>query len=189
MTDTEPARSWILELRELLERPGDEALSVGGIPQVVLFVPLFVERGRLSTVLLEDEPVGAGLPSVRFPAAELEPGVDPWGVVGALARGELGLDPATVLRVGELATVPGEGYGLGELGLRPLVAAIPKVSAPEASSAFTLALDDFARPDRVEIGRVELVDGAREVAIYRLGARSIWGRLPRCSTIWCRGSG
>jgi hypothetical protein len=172
------AQSWILELRSRLGADDGARPEQDG---VALLVGLFVEDGRLWVALLEhfaDEgPEGAHL---ALPAAELEAGADPWSGAARAAVDALGIDPASVLRIGRLAPhFPDPALGL-DVAFHPCVAAIPPPGLPlgdaaDAAGVVRLPLHQLAAPELVERREVRAAGRPHEVDVVDVGGHTIWG--------------
>lgn len=89
---------------------------------------------------------------------------------------EIGLDPRKVLRIGaldELKTPTG-------FTMQPVVGAVPypvetRPAAREVAEVFALPLASVANPQLVE-RRTVLINGkARELTVFHVGSRQIWG--------------
>ena len=173
--------SWIVEVRNRLASPPTQRLSVARVGEsarrAAVLVPLYVDAGALWVLLTrraEDLPYHRG--QIAFPGGSLEGGEDPWAAALRESEEEIGLDPKKVLPLGmldELATPTG-------FTMQPCVGAVPypvetKVAAREVAEVFALPLAAVANPQLVE-RRSVLVDGvARELTVYHVGGRQIWG--------------
>jgi 8-oxo-dGTP pyrophosphatase MutT (NUDIX family) len=174
-------QSWIIELRGRLATPPPERLSPAQVGEEVrraaVLVPLYVDAGALWVLLTrraEDLPYHRG--QIAFPGGSLEPGEDPWAAALRESEEEIGLDPRKVLRLGaldEVATPTG-------FHMLPVVGAVPypvetRPAAREVAEVFALPLDAVANPQMVE-RRTVLVDGRpRELTVFHVGGRQIWG--------------
>lgn len=169
--------SWITELRRRLETPQPRRLPPREARPAAVLVPLYVDAGDLWTVLTRrsrELPHHQG--QIAFPGGGLEPGEDAWDGALREAQEEIGLDPARVLRIGqldELETV--SGYRV-----IPCVGAVPypletKLDEGEIDELFAVPLSAFANPTAVE-ERVVVIDGnERLLRVYHLGSRQVWG--------------
>jgi hypothetical protein len=110
--------SWIVQLRERLSAPPPVGIATEGTRQAAL-VPLFVEGGELWLLLrrTEDELVPG---AATLPLSPILPGEEPWTAAERCAP-EVGADPAALLRLGLLDSVPEPS---GDV-LIPCVAAVP----------------------------------------------------------------
>ena len=174
------AQSWILSLRDRLASPPPLRLAPSDLRQAAVLVPLYVEAGELWTVLTKRTDT---LPSHRgqiaFPGGGRETGEDAWGAALREASEEVGIEPAKVLRLGVLDETESPAFRV-----IPCVGAIPhpyepKPNAAEIAEVFSLPLTAFANPRLVE-ERAVLLDGRqRNLRIYHVGNRQIWGLTAR----------
>jgi 8-oxo-dGTP pyrophosphatase MutT (NUDIX family) len=173
--------SWILALRHRLASPSPQRLVPSEARQAAVLVPLYVDAGELWTILTQRT---ATLPhhrsQVAFPGGSREIGEDPWAAALRETHEEIGIDPAKVLRLGELdeADVP-SGFRI-----IPCVGAVPfpyeaKPNEAEIAEVFSLPLSAFANPRVVEERRVEIDGAVRDLRIYHVGRRQIWGVTAR----------
>ena len=174
-------QSWIVELRHRLTAPPPQRLPAAAVGEATrraaVLVPLYVDAGGLWVLLTrraEDLPYHRG--QIAFPGGSLEPGEDPWAAALRESEEEIGLDPKKVLALGlldELATPTG-------FSMQPVVGAVPypvetRPAAREVAEIFALPLAAVANPQLVE-RRTVLVDGTpRELTVYHVGGRQIWG--------------
>lgn len=174
-------QSWILELRGRLSSPPPRRLSPSDLRQAAVLVPLYVDAGELWTVLTKRTDT---LPSHRgqiaFPGGARDLGEDPWGAALREAQEEVGLEPGKVLRLGELD----EGETPAGFRIIPCVGAIPypyeaRPNEAEIAEVFNLPLTAFANPRLVEERTVELDGRRRQIRIYHVGNRQIWGLTAR----------
>jgi 8-oxo-dGTP pyrophosphatase MutT (NUDIX family) len=172
---------WIVELRGRLAAPPPERLSGAEMGEHVrraaVLVPLYVDAGSLWVLLTrraEDLPYHRG--QIAFPGGALETGEDPWRAALRESEEEIGLDPKKVMPLGmldEVATPTG-------FRMLPVVGAVPypvetRPAAREVAEVFALPLSAVANPSLVE-RRTVLVDGApRELTVFHVGGRQIWG--------------
>jgi hypothetical protein len=130
------SRSWILDVRQRLESPPPRPAS-GAVSRLVVVVPLFVVDASLCTLFTvhrraeRDAATGLGLLG-----APLEPGEERWAGGARVARLQLGLDAAKVLRLGDLDPVA----GLEGSEILPGVAAVPVPGAGEEPSSLAPGL-------------------------------------------------
>ena len=176
-----PSGSWIVEVRNRLASPPPQRLPVARVGEsarrAAVLVPLYVDAGGLWVLLTrraEDLPYHRG--QIAFPGGSLEAGEDPWAAALRESEEEIGLDPKKVLPLGmldEIATPTG-------FTMQPCVGAVPypvetRVAAREVAEVFALPLAAVANPQLVE-QRTVLVDGVgRELTVYHVGGRQIWG--------------
>jgi 8-oxo-dGTP pyrophosphatase MutT (NUDIX family) len=184
MPPEEEPRSWIAEVRARLGSPPPRRLqgrAAAELRPAAVLVPLYVDAAELWTVLTKRTATLPNHPSqIAFPGGSREAGEDPWAAALREAREELGIDPGRVLRLGELdeQEVP-SGFRIV-----PCVGALPHASPMRASEAeiaevFSLPLAAFANPRLVE-ERPVVYDGVRRnLRIYHVGSRQIWGLTAR----------
>lgn len=177
----ESRQSWILAMRERLASPPPMRLVAKDLRQASVLVPLYVDAGELWTVLTKRTDT---LPSHRgqiaFPGGGRELKEDPWGAALREAQEEIGIDPKTVLRIGEL----NEEESPAGFRVTPCVGAIPSSFKPKPNEAeiaevFSLPVSAFANPRLVEEREVLLNGVARNIRIYYVGNRQIWGLTAR----------
>jgi 8-oxo-dGTP pyrophosphatase MutT (NUDIX family) len=175
------AQSWILGTRERLASPPPRRLPASDLRQASVLVPLYVDAGELWTVLTKRTDT---LPSHRgqiaFPGGGREIGEDAWGAALREAKEEVGIDPAKVLRLGELDEVESPA----NFRVVPCVGAIPfpyeaKPNEAEIAEVFSVPLSAFANPRLVEERPVSIDGRERTLRIYHLGNRQIWGLTAR----------
>lgn len=184
MPPEDEPRSWIAEVRARLGSPPPRRLqgrAAAELRPAAVLVPLYVDAAELWTVLTKRTATLPNHPSqIAFPGGSREAGEDPWAAALREAREELGIDPGRVLRLGELdeQEVP-SGFRIV-----PCVGALPHASPMRASEAeiaevFSLPLAAFANPRLVE-ERPVVYDGVRRnLRIYHVGSRQIWGLTAR----------
>lgn len=181
MTGEQPTHSWIFELRQRLASPPATRLPPSDSRQAAVLVPLYVDAGQLWVVLTRrSDALPHHKNQIAFPGGVLEIGEDPWSAALREAREEIGLDPATVIRIGELdeADTP-SGFHIV-----PCVGAVPfplsmEINRAEIAELFTLPLLAFADFQMVE-DRVVRIDGVeRMIRVYRVGRRQVWGLTAR----------
>jgi 8-oxo-dGTP pyrophosphatase MutT (NUDIX family) len=174
-------QSWILQLRERLSSPPPRRLPPSDLRQASVLVPLYVEGAELWTVLTKRTDT---LPSHRgqiaFPGGGRELGEDPWAAALREAHEEVGFDPGKVLRLGELD----EGETPAGFRIIPCVGAIPypyeaRPNESEIAEVFSIPLTAFANPRLVEERTVETDGRSRQIRIYHVGSRQIWGLTAR----------
>jgi 8-oxo-dGTP pyrophosphatase MutT (NUDIX family) len=185
MSETVPdeRHSWIVELRARLESPPPERLpppapaKVDKVRRAAVLVPLYVDAGALWVLLTrraEDLPYHRG--QIAFPGGALENAEDPWAAALRESHEEIGLDPKKVLPLGMLdeAETP-TGFHV-----QPCVGAVPypletRPAVREVAEIFALPLQAVANPQLVE-RRPVLIDGQkREITVFHVHGRQIWG--------------
>jgi 8-oxo-dGTP pyrophosphatase MutT (NUDIX family) len=174
-------QSWILAVRERLASPPPRRLAASDLRPASVLVPLYVDAGELWTVLTKRTD---NLPSHRsqivFPGGGRELKEDPWAAALREAEEEVGLESKLVLRLGELD----EGETPTGFRVIPCVGAIPfphklEPNEDEIAEVFNFPLSAFTNPQMVE-ERSVLVNGvARDLRIYHVGGRQIWGLTAR----------
>ncbi len=174
-------QSWILQLRERLDSPSPARLQPGEARQAAVLVPLFVDAGELWTLLTkrsEELPHHKG--QVAFPGGGHETGEDAWAAALRESQEELGIDPSTVVKLGQLdeASTP-SGYHIV-----PCVGALPhplklEVNESEIAEAFPVPLTAFAEPRVVEDRLVRIDGRERSLRIYHVGRHQVWGLTAR----------
>jgi len=178
--ETEP-RSWIMEIRERLVAPPPRRLAASDLRPAAVLVPLYVDAGELWTILTKRADT---LPSHRsqiaFPGGGREFKEDPWGAAVREAQEEIGLDPKTVLRLGELD----EGETPAGFRVIPCVGAVPRTfqaqrNEGEIAEVFSIPLSAFSNPQLVEERGVKVDGVQRMLRIYHVGGRQIWGLTAR----------
>lgn len=181
---SEAPASWIIELRERLGSPAPRRLATrgaGDARRAAVLVPLFVDSGELWTLLTRR---AESLPShrgqVAFPGGGRETGEDPWRAALREADEEIGLEPKTVVRLGELDELgTPSGYRIV-----PCVGAIPRPFEPtpdpsEIDEVFSVPVSALANPRLIE-DREVLVNGQRRtLRLYHVGRHLIWGVTAR----------
>ncbi len=174
-------QSWILALRERLASPPPRRLPVSELRQAAVLVPLYVEAGELWTVLTKrTDTLPSHRSQIAFPGGGRELKEDPWAAALRETQEEIGLDPRVVLKIGELDEVE------SPMGFRviPCVGAIPyphqlEPSEAEIAEVFNLPLTAFANPRLVEEREVLINGMKRNILIYHIGNRQIWGMTAR----------
>jgi 8-oxo-dGTP pyrophosphatase MutT (NUDIX family) len=174
-------RSWITEIREHLESPPPRRLAASDLRSAAVLVPLYVDAGELWTILTKRTDTLPSHPSqIAFPGGGRELKEDLWGAALREAHEEIGLDPKTVLRLGELD----EGETPAGFRVVPCVGAVPHTFQPqpnagEIAEVFSLPLTAFANPRLVEERPVKINNVERMLRIYYVGGRQIWGLTAR----------
>jgi 8-oxo-dGTP pyrophosphatase MutT (NUDIX family) len=178
---TEPKRSWIMELRERLGSPAPRRLGPKDLRQASVLVPLYVDAGELWTILTKrTDTLPSHRSQIAFPGGGRELKEDPWQAALREAEEEIGLDPKRVLKIGELD----EGETPAGFRVIPCVGAVPfpyEVNPNEAeiSEVFSLPLSAFANPRLVEERTIKINGVDRDIRIYHIGNRQIWGLTAR----------
>lgn len=174
-------QSWIVALRERLASPPPRRLPASDLRQASVLVPLYVDAGELWTVLTKRTDT---LPSHRgqiaFPGGGRELKEDPWDAALRESQEEIGLDPKTVLRLGELD----EQESPAGFRVIPCVGTIPfphklQPNDAEIAEVFNLPLSAFNNPQLVEERTVTINGVQRDILIYHVAGRQIWGLTAR----------
>jgi 8-oxo-dGTP pyrophosphatase MutT (NUDIX family) len=174
-------QSWIHEVRARLASPPPTRLPASDSRQAAVLVPLYVDAGELWTVLTrrtETLPHHRG--QVAFPGGGRETGEDLWAAALRESEEEIGLAPATVLRLGELDEV-GSPAGFR---IVPFVGAIPRqfearANPDEIDEVFSVPISALANPQLVEDREVRVNGRRRTIRIYHVGRHLIWGLTAR----------
>ncbi|HVT59204.1 MAG TPA: CoA pyrophosphatase [Thermoanaerobaculia bacterium] len=181
MTERARPQSWITEVRARVRSPPPRRLPASDLRAAAVLVPLYVSAGELWTVLTKRTDTLPSHPSqIAFPGGGREVGEEPWAAALREAQEEVGIEPAHVLRLGELD----EGETPSGFRIVPCVGAIPfpyEVHPNEAEIAevFSLPLSAFTNPRLVEERQVVLNGARRDLRIYHAGSRQIWGLTAR----------
>lgn len=172
--------SWILELRQRLSVPPATRLVPSERRPAAVLVPLFVDAGELWVLLTKrSETLPQHRGQIAFPGGGRELGEDEWAAALRESHEEIGLDPRLVVPIGcldEAATPSG-------FTILPCVGAIPAGFQPRANAeiaeVFCLPLAAIADPKLVETRRVRVDGRSRELLVYHVGSRQIWGLTAR----------
>ena len=176
-----PRRSWIMEVRDRLATPSPRRLAAHDMRSASVLVPLYVDAGELWTVLTKrSDTLPSHRSQIAFPGGGRELKEDAWDAALREAHEEIGLDPKSVLRLGELD----EGETPTGFRVIPCVGAIrfPYTASPNAeeiSEVFSLPLSAFTNPRMVEERPVSVNGVERMLRIYHVGNRQIWGLTAR----------
>jgi 8-oxo-dGTP pyrophosphatase MutT (NUDIX family) len=173
----EPRTSWIQEIRQRLLQPPATRQPAGEARRAAVLVPLYVDAGELWTVLTQrshDLPHHKG--QFAFPGGGHELGEDDWTAALRETQEELGIDPSKVLRLGELDELEANsGYRIV-----PCVGALAypfetEINRAEIVDLFNVPISALANPRLVEDRNV-VVDGTeRQIRVYHVGSRRVWG--------------
>lgn len=174
-------RSWILDLRRRLSSPPPRRLPPSDARQAAILVPLYVDNGQLWTVLTrrsEELPQHRG--QIAFPGGAREAGEDPWDAALRETEEEIGVDPARVLRLGELD----EAETPSGFRIVPCVGGVPypletTLNEAEIAEVFSVPLLAFTDVRLVEDRPVKIDRTERMLRIYHVGARQVWGVTAR----------
>ncbi len=174
-------RSWLASLRERLAVPPPRRLPPGEQRPASVLVPLHVESGELWTLLTKrTDTLPTHRSQIAFPGGAMDLGEDPWRAALREAEEEVGIEPGKVLRLGQLDEVE------SPVGFRvvPCVGAVPfpyeaHPNEAEIAEVFSLPLTAFANPRLVEDRTVRLDGVTRNLRIYHVGNRQIWGLTAR----------
>ena len=175
---TEPQKhSWIVELRNRLTTPPAHRLPPTDDRQAAVLVPLYVDAGELWTVLTQrTDKLPHHKGQIAFPGGSLEAGEEPWDAAVRETEEEIGLERKKILRLGDLD----EAQTPSGFRIVPCVGAVPfpletELNTDEIEELFVLPIRAFANPTAVEDRRVLLDGEERELRIYHVGRRQIWG--------------
>ncbi|MCB1033218.1 MAG: CoA pyrophosphatase [Acidobacteria bacterium] len=173
--------SWILEVRRRLESPAPVRLAPGeGRPAAVL-VPLFVDAGELWTLLTRrSDELPTHKSQIAFPGGGAAQGEDAWKTALRETQEEVGLDPSAILPLGQLD----EARTPSGFRIVPCVGAVPtrfetRIDPGEIAEAFRVPLTAFANPRMVEDRTIRIDGQEREIRVYHVGSRQIWGLTAR----------
>lgn len=174
-------KSWIMELRELLATPPPRRLGPKDLRQASVLVPLYVDGGELWTILTKrTDTLPTHRSQIAFPGGGRELKEDFWDAALREAQEEIGLEPRTILKLGELD----EGETPAGFRVIPCVGAVPypykaEPNEAEIAEVFSLPLSAFANPRLVEDRTITVNGDEREIRIYHIGNRQIWGLTAR----------
>jgi 8-oxo-dGTP pyrophosphatase MutT (NUDIX family) len=174
-------KSWIMELRERLATPPPRRLGPKDLRQASVLVPLYVDAGELWTILtMRTDTLPTHRSQIAFPGGGRELREDPWDAALREAQEEIGLEPGKVLKLGELD----EGETPAGFRVIPCVGAVPfpyqaQPNEAEIAEVFSLPLSAFANPRLVEDRTIKINGDEREIRIYHIGNRQIWGLTAR----------
>lgn len=170
-----------MTVRDRLVSPPPRRLPASDLRQASVLVPLYVDAGELWTILTKrTDTLPSHRSQIAFAGGGRELKEDPWAAALREAEEEIGLDPKTVLRLGELD----EGETPAGFRVIPCVGAIPhKIElhpdGSEIAEVFSLPLSAFTNPRLVEEREVSLNGVPRSLRIYHVGNRQIWGLTAR----------
>lgn len=176
-----PFQSWITTVRERLASPPPRRLPANDLRPASVLVPLYVDAGELWTVLTtRTDTLPSHRSQIAFPGGGRELGEDPWEAALRETEEELGFDPKRILRLGVLD----EGDTPAGFRVIPCVGAVPfpfeaKPNEHEIAEVFSLPLSAFSNPQLVEDRTVTVNGVERELRIYHIGKRQIWGLTAR----------
>ena len=163
--------SWIVEMRDRLATPPPMGLATEGVRQAAL-VPLFVDGGELWTMFHGTSDVVPGAATLAH--SPLLPGEEPWDAADRCAAA-IGADPAALLRLGLLDSVPDPS---GDVVI-PCVAAVPAPprddDARRAAALVRLPLRAARAPSLLEERRVALRGVETWVTIGHFGPVKLAG--------------
>ncbi len=189
MTDPQK-HSWIVELRQRLSTPPGRRLPPTEDRQAAVLVPLYVDAGELWTVLTQrTDKLPHHKGQIAFPGGSLEAGEEPWDAAVRETEEEIGLERKKILSLGDLdeaalSRSPPSGGTPSGFRIVPCVGAVPfpletELNTDEIEELFVMPISAFANPTAVE-DRTVLIDGEeRELRIYHVGRRQVWGLTAR----------
>ena len=173
--------SWIQEIRTRLEQPAPKRLPAGEERRAAVLVPLDVDAGELWTILTKRaESLPHHKSQIAFPGGGLELGEDAWTAALRESHEEVGIDPSTVLRLGQLD----EAGTPSGFRIVPCVGSVRfplsmEINEGEIEEQFSVPVLAFANPNMVE-DRLVLIDGVeRMIRIYHVGRHQVWGLTAR----------
>ncbi len=175
-------QSWILALRERLASPPPRRLPPRDARQAAVLVPLYVDAGQLWTVLTrrtDELPHHRG--QIAFPGGGREIGEEPWETALRETEEEIGLDPAKVLKLGQLD----EAETPSGFRIIPCVGAVPfpletRLNEAEIAEVFAVPLLAFADVRMTEDRQVTINGVERTLRVYHVaGGRQVWGLTAR----------
>lgn len=181
MSRSDSAHSWIFELRNRLAAPPPRRLTPGDARRAAVLVPLFVDAGELWTILTKRaETLPHHKSQIAFPGGGLEIGEDHWAGALREAEEEIGLAVSKIVKIGELdeAATP-SGFQIV-----PCVGAVPlpletEINHDEIAEIFSVPLLAFTDYRMVE-DRIVKIDGVeRQIRVYHVGSRQVWGLTAR----------
>ena len=154
--------SWILEVRSRLSTPPANRQEGEAESRFTILVPLYVDAGELWVLLGEGED-GASV----FYGRSVQESSDGWKEAREASQ-DLGLEPASVLRLGEL-----DELGTPQERLSTWVGAVPAVRSEDLpKGSFTLPLRALSSPSLVE---ERDGPGGIPLRVLHLGRRRLWG--------------
>jgi 8-oxo-dGTP pyrophosphatase MutT (NUDIX family) len=174
-------QSWITELRARLSQPKATRLPPSEVRQAAVLVPLYVDANEIWTLLTkrsEDLPTHKG--QIAFPGGSLEAGEDPWQGALRETHEEVGIEPAKVMRLGELD----EAETPSGFRIVPCVGAVPfpletEINRAEIEELFPVPLSAFVNPSLIE-DRLVMINGEeRMLRMYHVAGRQVWGLTGR----------
>ncbi len=176
-----PVHSWILELRERLSSPPPGRLPPSEARHAAVLVPLFVDAGELWTLLTKrTDSLPHHKNQIAFPGGGRETGEDPWQAALRESDEEVGIEPHSVIRIGELDEVATpSGFQIV-----PCVGAVPwpletRLNEAEIAEVFAVPLLGFTDYRMVEDRLVKINGVERLIRIYHVGSRQVWGLTAR----------
>ena len=157
--------------------PGQDKPWSGGGLQAAVLVALTDEREPQVVLGRRAAHLRLHPGEIAFPGGKREPqDVSPWATALREAHEEIGVQPSTVQRLGELAT----RVTRSNFQVYPCVAKIPNncelvVDASEFDSAFMTPLARFARAEHYTLEKMSDERGSIMVPHYAINGDSIWG--------------
>lgn len=173
--------TWIEEIRKRLESPAPTRLAPSEVRQASILVPLYVDAGQLWTVLTKrSDELPHHRSQIAFPGGARETGEDDWTTALRETEEELGLEPKSILRLGQLD----EAWTPSGFHIVPCVGAIPfpfelEPNEAEIAEAFSIPLLEFANPRLVEDREVTVNGVERMLRVYYVGRHQVWGLTAR----------
>ncbi len=176
-------RTWVHEIRDRLSSPGATRLPMGkeGRPAAVL-VPLFVNAGEIWLVLTKRaEAMNNHAGQIAFPGGGLDREETSWDGALRETHEEIGVDPGRILRLGQLDELYAE---VSDYRIVPCVGVVPfplepEINEEEIEEVFSVPLLAFADVKVIEDRVVEWRGKDRQIRIYHVGGRAVWGLTAR----------
>lgn len=172
--------SWIVDLQARLSTPPPQRLRPSERRPAAVLVPLFVDAGELWVLLTRrSEALPQHRGQIAFPGGGRELGEDAWAAALRESDEEIGLAPNQVLQLGLLdEAVTPSGFTI-----LPCVGAIPAGFRPtpngEIAEVFAIPLSAMANPRLIEHRRIRVDGRSRDLLVYHVGSRQIWGLTAR----------
>lgn len=178
---TADVHSWIEDVRRRLSSPPPRRRPPTEVRQAAVLVPLHVDSGQLQVLLTKrSDELPHHRSQIAFPGGAREIGESPWKTALRESEEELGLDTRRILRLGQLD----EAWTPSGYHIIPCVGAVPsplelELNEEEIAEAFNVPLAEFADPGVIEDREVVLEGRTRELRIYHVAGRQVWGLTAR----------
>jgi len=182
-SETPDNRTWVHEIRTRLESPVPRELEpeTPGRPASVL-VPLYVEAGELWVVLTKrSEALANHAGQYAFPGGRREEVENDWEAAIRETEEEIGIDANRILDLGRLDEIYTD---VSDFRIVPCVGAVPvpletTLNEAEIEEVFSVPLLAFADVKVIEDRVVEWRGEERQVRVYHIGRRAVWGLTAR----------